>query len=189
MFYFRTGFKHIPCILGKEIDLYLLYWLVTSQGGWEKVRLAFCLGITPRFTSSFWNKFVKKTWMGKTTLSLLNFCLTKSSGLRQDCTKVQERKTNSLLQFRCTHKWNSQTCSGKTHNLWNTFWTWNSPPTVGQCSYCHLSAEIGGIPEEVVSLTEKESGTFPTRGHWNEREGKKVLFFAKNMGREFSNVR
>ena len=36
---FRTGFKHIPCILGKEIDLYLLYWLVTSQGGWEKVRL------------------------------------------------------------------------------------------------------------------------------------------------------
>merc|ERR1719319_1778644 len=33
----RTGFKHIPCILGKEIDLYLLYWLVTSQGGWEKV--------------------------------------------------------------------------------------------------------------------------------------------------------
>ena len=46
MFYFRTGFKHIPCILGKEIDLYLLYWLVTSQGGWEKVRLAFCLGIT-----------------------------------------------------------------------------------------------------------------------------------------------
>jgi len=32
-----TGFKHIPCILGKEIDLYLLYWLVSSQGGWEKV--------------------------------------------------------------------------------------------------------------------------------------------------------
>ena len=33
---FRTGFKHIPCILGKEIDLYLLYWLVTSQGGGGK---------------------------------------------------------------------------------------------------------------------------------------------------------
>lgn len=32
-----TGFKHLPCILGKEIDLYLLYWLVTAQGGWEKV--------------------------------------------------------------------------------------------------------------------------------------------------------
>ena len=34
---FRTGFKHIPCIHGKEIDLYLLYWLVTAQGGWERV--------------------------------------------------------------------------------------------------------------------------------------------------------
>jgi len=32
-----TGFKHIPCINGKEIDLYLLYWLVTAQGGWERV--------------------------------------------------------------------------------------------------------------------------------------------------------
>jgi len=32
-----TGFKHIPCIHGKEIDLYLLYWLVTAQGGWERV--------------------------------------------------------------------------------------------------------------------------------------------------------
>ena len=24
---------------GKEIDLYLLYWLVTAQGGWERVSL------------------------------------------------------------------------------------------------------------------------------------------------------
>jgi len=32
-----TGFKHIPSINGKEIDLYLLYWLVTAQGGWERV--------------------------------------------------------------------------------------------------------------------------------------------------------
>jgi len=32
-----TGFKHIPCINGREIDLYLLYWLVTAQGGWERV--------------------------------------------------------------------------------------------------------------------------------------------------------
>lgn len=37
MLIFRTGFKHIPCINGKEIDLYLLYWLVTAQGGWERV--------------------------------------------------------------------------------------------------------------------------------------------------------
>ena len=36
-FCFRTSFKHIPQINGKEIDLYLLYWLVTAQGGWERV--------------------------------------------------------------------------------------------------------------------------------------------------------
>ena len=38
-FYFRTAFKKIPAVEGKEIDLYLLYWLVTAQGGWEKVSL------------------------------------------------------------------------------------------------------------------------------------------------------
>ena len=27
----------MPCINGREIDLYLLYWLVTAQGGWERV--------------------------------------------------------------------------------------------------------------------------------------------------------
>jgi len=32
-----TAFKKIPAVEGKEIDLYLLYWLVTAQGGWEKV--------------------------------------------------------------------------------------------------------------------------------------------------------
>ncbi len=36
--FFRTSFKHIPKLNGKELDLYLLYWLVTAQGGWEKVR-------------------------------------------------------------------------------------------------------------------------------------------------------
>ena len=36
-FYSRTAFKKIPAVEGKEIDLYLLYWLVTAQGGWEKV--------------------------------------------------------------------------------------------------------------------------------------------------------
>jgi len=32
-----TSYKHVPQINGKEIDLYLLYWLVTAQGGWERV--------------------------------------------------------------------------------------------------------------------------------------------------------
>ena len=36
--HFRTPFRKIPVVEGKEIDLYLLYWLVTAQGGWEKVR-------------------------------------------------------------------------------------------------------------------------------------------------------
>ena len=36
-FFSRTAFKKIPAVEGKEIDLYLLYWLVTAQGGWEKV--------------------------------------------------------------------------------------------------------------------------------------------------------
>ena len=35
---FRTSFKLAPSINGREIDLYLLYWLVTAQGGWERVR-------------------------------------------------------------------------------------------------------------------------------------------------------
>jgi hypothetical protein len=38
--FFRTSFKHIPKLNGVEIDLFLLYWLVTAQGGWEKVRFA-----------------------------------------------------------------------------------------------------------------------------------------------------
>ena len=37
-FNFRTPFRKLPNVEGKEIDLYLLYWLVTAQGGWEKVR-------------------------------------------------------------------------------------------------------------------------------------------------------
>lgn len=37
---FRTPFRKIPHVEGKEIDLYLLYWLVTAQGGWEKVRIS-----------------------------------------------------------------------------------------------------------------------------------------------------
>ena len=44
-FYFRTSFKLTPSINGKEIDLYLLYWLVTAQGGWERVRDFFRLNI------------------------------------------------------------------------------------------------------------------------------------------------
>jgi len=32
-----TPFKHVPSVEGKEIDLYLLYWLVTAQGGFEKI--------------------------------------------------------------------------------------------------------------------------------------------------------
>ena len=45
--FFRTPFKHVPSVEGKEIDLYLLYWLVTAQGGFEKVstfkvKSAFC---------------------------------------------------------------------------------------------------------------------------------------------------
>ena len=44
---FRTSYKLAPSINGKEIDLYLLYWLVTAQGGWEKVR-SFSLLIDPQ---------------------------------------------------------------------------------------------------------------------------------------------
>ncbi|XP_008469191.1 AT-rich interactive domain-containing protein 3B [Diaphorina citri] len=34
-----TPCRHVPKIGGKEIDLYLLYCLVTSNGGWVKVRI------------------------------------------------------------------------------------------------------------------------------------------------------
>ncbi len=34
---FRTPYRHVPLINGKEIDLYKLYWTVTAHGGWEKV--------------------------------------------------------------------------------------------------------------------------------------------------------
>lgn len=34
---FRTPFRRVPVIGGREIDLYLLYSLVTAQGGWIKV--------------------------------------------------------------------------------------------------------------------------------------------------------
>lgn len=37
IFIFRTPCRHGPKIGGKEIDLYLLYSLVTSNGGWVKV--------------------------------------------------------------------------------------------------------------------------------------------------------
>ena len=36
---FRTPFRNAPTIGGKEVDLYLLYWLATTQGGWERVSL------------------------------------------------------------------------------------------------------------------------------------------------------
>jgi len=35
--YFRTLFKKSPKINGKDIDLYLLYVVVTAHGGWIKV--------------------------------------------------------------------------------------------------------------------------------------------------------
>ena len=34
---FRTPFKKNPKINGKDIDLYLLYVVVTAHGGWIKV--------------------------------------------------------------------------------------------------------------------------------------------------------
>lgn len=34
---YRTPSRALPKINGKEIDLYLLYVLVTAQGGWVKV--------------------------------------------------------------------------------------------------------------------------------------------------------
>lgn len=37
LFYCRTSFKKSPKISGNEIDLYLLYVLVTAHGGWIKV--------------------------------------------------------------------------------------------------------------------------------------------------------
>ena len=57
--FFRTPFKHVPSVEGKEIDLYLLYWLVTAQGGFEKVsnfwklKSAFCRHPTPITYAAF----------------------------------------------------------------------------------------------------------------------------------------
>lgn len=39
IFCYRTPSRALPKINGKEIDLYLLYVLVTAQGGWVKVSL------------------------------------------------------------------------------------------------------------------------------------------------------
>lgn len=38
---FRTSFNKLPRLHGHEVDLYLLYSLVTSRGGWEKVTFVF----------------------------------------------------------------------------------------------------------------------------------------------------
>ncbi|KAJ8878781.1 hypothetical protein PR048_019367 [Dryococelus australis] len=38
-----TPFRKIPKINGHEIDLYLLYVLVTAHGGWVKVRIFYQL--------------------------------------------------------------------------------------------------------------------------------------------------
>lgn len=35
--FFRTPFKKSPKVNGKDIDLYLLYVVVTAHGGWIKV--------------------------------------------------------------------------------------------------------------------------------------------------------
>ena len=37
LFNSRTPFKQTPSVEGQQIDLYLLYWLVTAQGGFERV--------------------------------------------------------------------------------------------------------------------------------------------------------
>lgn len=34
---FRTSYSKLPRLHGHEVDLYLLYSLVTSRGGWERV--------------------------------------------------------------------------------------------------------------------------------------------------------
>jgi len=41
---YRTPFRRVPQINGHEIDLYLLYVLVTAHGGWFKVSRLFCFG-------------------------------------------------------------------------------------------------------------------------------------------------
>ena len=58
---FRTSFKQVPSINGKEVDLYLLYWLVTAQGGWEKVgNITFILWLAPEILliARVWNCIV-----------------------------------------------------------------------------------------------------------------------------------
>jgi hypothetical protein len=42
----RTPFRRPPILAGKEVDLYLLYTLVTGQGGWIKVG-AMCEQLAP----------------------------------------------------------------------------------------------------------------------------------------------
>ena len=41
-FCFRTAFQRTPKIGGRDVDLYLLYVLVTTRGGWEKVSQRTC---------------------------------------------------------------------------------------------------------------------------------------------------
>lgn len=43
--FFRTAFKRVPKVNGHEIDLYLLYSLVTQQGGWLKVSVDVVRGV------------------------------------------------------------------------------------------------------------------------------------------------
>ena len=76
-FLFRSPFRTTPTINGKNIDLYLLYWLVTVQGGWEKVSQ--CAGahiIKCLFFSSFLSyHYVLQDWILKelTQLNRMNF--------------------------------------------------------------------------------------------------------------------
>jgi hypothetical protein len=69
----RTPFRNVPSIGGKEIDLYLLYWLVTSQGGWERVSLSPNLEEKSLKIFSFTNlSYISKPIVRRTFLNVFN---------------------------------------------------------------------------------------------------------------------
>ena len=81
LYYFRTSFRHLPSLNGKEIDLYLLYWLVTAQGGWEKVN-NFIKRKWKRCFYTFWYccKGKKVAWIDSFVVSRITNCFSTVAG-------------------------------------------------------------------------------------------------------------
>lgn len=57
LYYFRTQFINLPTVSGKPVDLYLLYSLVTKNGGFHKVGLSFARGEVHLFVVSIYGPY------------------------------------------------------------------------------------------------------------------------------------